>query len=173
MDFHPAGASPDRHENIIFQARLEPYRSLSPKGFSVLNILLLFLGLSVTFIFISTGAWLITAFFWAAIALLYLAFLANYRSAKEYEIILLSRNSLNIQQVTSSGKCKEYKLNPFWSKFSIQKDVGETEADMTVSHIYIRHRKLQIEIGRFLNPDEKERFSVHFQHALNIVKFGR
>ncbi len=170
MDYHPAGASLDRYEDIVFQARLEPYRSLGPKGFSVLVSLLIFCGLSLTFILIGTGVWLITVFFWAAIALLYLAFQANYRSAKEYEIIRLSRDSLDIQQVTASGKLKEYRFNPFWAKFSIQRDSYESESDIYVSHIYIKHRMLQIEIGRFLNPTEKERFALNFMRALNNIK---
>lgn len=172
MDYHPAGASPEHYRQTVFQARLEPYRSLSPKGFAILNLILLICALTLTFIFLNSAALLVIVFFWLAIGLLYLAFRLNYFSATAYEEITLSRECLDIIQVAASGQRKEYRFNPFWTKFSVQSEMSEEGSDLFISHMFINSKRQKIEIGRFLPPVEKERFSINFLRALNMVKDG-
>ena len=66
---------------VFFERVLLPHRSLPPHGFYVLMGLLGVTSIAVGIGFVAIGAWPICGFFGLDIALLYLAFRLNYRSA--------------------------------------------------------------------------------------------
>ena len=66
----------------IFSALLTPHRSLGPTGFLILMACLGGLSFVSGIIFVSIGAWPVFGFFGLDVLLVYLAFRANYRSAR-------------------------------------------------------------------------------------------
>jgi len=69
----------------IFSAIITPHRSLGPSGFLIFMLCLGGLSFISGVIFVSLGAWPVFGFFGLDVLLVYLAFRANYRSARAYE----------------------------------------------------------------------------------------
>ena len=90
--------------NII----LYPHRSLSPKGFLILMLCIIFVSFSIGAFFVLKGAWPVFGFFGLDVLLVYIAFKVNYHNAKRYEKIRLWENSLIIKKKSDNGK--SYKL---------------------------------------------------------------
>ena len=72
-------------EQVLFEARLSPHRSLSFTGFTILMLVLAGISLAIGITFLMMGAWPVFGFFGLDVALVWLAFRANYREARAYD----------------------------------------------------------------------------------------
>ena len=71
---------------FLFERVLLPHRSLPPRGFHLLMLVLGAVSLAVGIAFVSIGAWPVFGFFGLDVGLVYFAFRINYRSARHREI---------------------------------------------------------------------------------------
>ena len=152
-------------EAPLFHARLTPYRSLGRKGFMTLTFILLGCWFAVGIVFLSMGAWPIFGFFGLDVFGIWLAFRINYRSARQFEEVRLTRSELTVNKVAASGKAIQLKLNPFWTKFSIKRHPYAGVTALKLVSGGISHS-----IGEFLNPEDRESFGKAFQFALARAK---
>ena len=132
--------------NII----LYPHRSLSPKGFLILMLCIIFVSFSIGAFFMLKGAWPVFGFFGLDVLLVYIAFKVNYHDAKRYEKISLWENSLIIKKKSDNGKSNTWKFNPYWVRLEMKKSQSRS-SDLNLSS----HGKT-ISIGSFLSNQEKE-----------------
>ena len=132
--------------NII----LYPHRSLSPKGFLMLMLCIIFVSFSIGAFFMLKGAWPVFGFFGLDVLLVYIAFKVNYHNAKRYEKIRLWENSLIIKKKSDNGKSNTWKFNPYWVRLEMKKSQSRS-SDLNLSS----HGKT-ISIGSFLSNQEKE-----------------
>lgn len=132
--------------NII----LYPHRSLSPKGFLILMLCIIFVSFSIGAFFMLKGAWPVFGFFGLDVLLIYIAFKVNYHNAKRYEKIRLWENSLIIKKKSDNGKSNTWKFNPYWVRLEMKKSQSRS-SDLNLSS----HGKT-ISIGSFLSNQEKE-----------------
>ena len=132
--------------NII----LYPHRSLSPKGFLILMLCIIFVSFSIGAFFMLKGAWPVFGFFGLDVLLVYIAFKVNYHNAKRYEKIRLWENSLIIKKKSHNGKSNTWKFNPYWVRLEMKKSQSRS-SDLNLSS----HGKT-ISIGSFLSNQEKE-----------------
>ena len=132
--------------NII----LYPHRSLSPKGFLILMVCIIFVSFSIGAFFMLKGAWPVFGFFGLDVLLVYIAFKVNYHNAKRYEKIRLWENSLIIKKKSDNGKSNTWKFNPYWVRLEMKKSQSRS-SDLNLSS----HGKT-ISIGSFLSNQEKE-----------------
>tara|TARA_B100001167_G_C16691253_1_gene267109 strand:- start:307 stop:801 length:495 start_codon:yes stop_codon:yes gene_type:complete len=132
--------------NII----LYPHRSLSPKGFLMLMLCIIFISFSIGAFFMLKGAWPVFGFFGLDVLLVYIAFKVNYHNAKRYEKIRLWKNSLIIKKTSDNGKSNTWKFNPYWVRLEMKKSQSRS-SDLNLSS----HGKT-ISIGSFLSNQEKE-----------------
>jgi uncharacterized membrane protein len=165
FDYHPDGAQPDHYDRPIFEALLKPYRSLGRQGFIILMSALIACWLTVSLVFLSLGAWPILGFFGLDIALIYWAFRVNYRAAQAREEIVISKADLHIRQIAASGHISNHHFNPFWTRFHV-----ERRPDIGIIAMNIESRGQLLNIGSFLNPDDRERFATAFSSALHEAK---
>lgn len=151
----------------FFSAMLTPYRSLGPNGFL---LLMLFVG-AVSFIsglaFLLMGAWPVFGFFGLDALLIWLAFRLNYASAQAYEEVIVSRTEIIIRKVGPGKRRQEYRFNPFWVRLSITKleDEGVTKLSLT-------SRGKNVDLGNFLNPEDRTSFAGAMANALATAKAG-
>ncbi len=148
-----------------FHAVLTPYRSLGRQGFKILMVVLFGCWFLVGLVFLSLGAWPIFGFFGLDVLAIYLAFHFNYRSGRQHEEVRLSRDELLVRKVAASGKAVNHQLNPFWTKLSVVR-----HPFIGVTAITLASRRQRINIGDFLNPDDRESFSKALGLALARVK---
>ena len=117
------------------------------------------------FFYVMVGAWPVFAFLGLDVVLLYIAFRANYRSAKAYEEIIVRQDALIIRRVSARGKIQEITFNPYWVKLHLSRD-----EDDVVTKISVTARGERASLGQFLNPDDKTTFAKAFGSALFEAK---
>lgn len=145
----------------IFSATLRPYRSLSRNGFIILMLLFGGTCFCMGFFYVVAGAWPVFGFLGIDVLILYIAFKANYRSARAFEEIIVRRDALIVRRISPRGQIREMTFNPFWAKLHVKRD----EEDI-VTHISIASKGEYTDIGAFLNPDDKTTFAKAFGAAL-------
>src|SRR4051812_2258054 len=101
-------------EDTRFSALLTPHRSLEPKGFMVLMGAVCLVSFGTGLLFYMLGAWPVIGFMGLDVALIYIAFRLNYRAARLYETVDLTRDALTVTRVEPSGKAHVWSFNPYW-----------------------------------------------------------
>lgn len=142
-----------------FAAILTPHRSLGPKGFAVLMTAVCLVSFGTGLLFYLIGAWPVVGFMGLDVALIYIAFKLNYRSARLYETVGLTRNALTVTRVMPSGKAQSWSFNPYWVRLNLEDRVGRS------SELSIASHGKRLVFATFLTDHEREDFA----HALNAA----
>jgi len=132
-----------------FRARLTPNRSLSRAGFLLLMCVLVIASFATGMVFLLRGAWPVTGFFGLDVLLVYIAFRANYRSGRQFELVELTPRELTVTRVHASGRTESFGFNPYWVRLNLR-EWHDGRADLRLG----LHGK-EISFGRFLSNDEK------------------
>lgn len=166
---NPKTESPDLPDPDapFFAALLTPYRSLGPAGFRVLMLVVCAVCLVAGLMFLSLGAWPIFGFLGLDILLIFLAFRWNYRAARAFEEVQVSRSEIRVRKVLASGREQLYSCNPFWARLHVRE-----EEDEGVLRITLIARDMSVDIGGFLNPDDRTSFADALRRALALAKAG-
>jgi uncharacterized membrane protein len=151
----------------IFAVRLRPHRSLSKRNFHIL--ILVFSGMSffATLPFVIAGAWPVAGFMGLDVALLYLAFRANFRAARAYEDVRVTPIELMLAKVSPKGAKAEWRFHPSWVRLH-----KEEHAEFGVQRLALVSRGQSVEVGNFLGPDEKAAFATGLSRALAEARQG-
>jgi uncharacterized membrane protein len=112
----PAAAEPAP----VFERVLQPHRSLPPRGFHLMLGALGLFSLAVGTGFVLAGAWPVFGFFGLDIALFYLAFRLNYRSARRREIVRLGADALTVERIGIRGERGLWRFQPFWLRVVLE-----------------------------------------------------
>ncbi len=144
----------------LFDAVLEPHRSLSQSGFLTLMAAIITISFAAGIAFASMGAWPVFAFFGLDAVLIYMAFKINYRSAREYETIRLTEEKLTVVRVNAGGRVQRWSFQPYWLKVDIEDLPRQDSKLMLTSH------GKSLVIGSFLAPHERLDFARALETAL-------
>ena len=152
-------------KNPLFAALLTPHRSLSLKGIRrAVAVYALLAAIPALYFFLS-GAWPVVGFLGLDALALYWALIASRRSGDAFEQVTLWPDALEIRHVTPRGAEKSHRFNPFWVRLHIDRD-----PDDRVLRLTLRNRGDELEIGAFLNPDDKKSFALAFGDALTKAR---
>jgi len=144
-----AGPADPPLANVSFERVLLPHRSLPPHGFHVLMGLLGIISIAVGIGFVSIGAWPICGFFGLDVALLYLAFRLNYRSARQCETLRLADDQFTVERVGIYGERRLWRFQPFWLRVVPEERPDESNRLLLASH------GRSLAIGDFLPPPSR------------------
>lgn len=145
--------------HVFLETVLHPYRSLPRRGFILLMAGLAALSVLCGVICIAVGAWPIFGFFGLDVALVYVAFRASYRSARQHERVRLTEESLTVEQVSAKGARRRWRFEPFWIRVVFE------ESDETNSLALTSHGRTLV-VGRFLAPAERRTLAGQIRSAL-------
>jgi uncharacterized membrane protein len=151
----------------IFSAVITPHRSLGPRGFLIFMLCLGALSFTSGVAFVLIGAWPVCGFFGVDVLLVYLAFRANYRSARAYEEVSVTASELTVRQVNHRGGVREFTLNPLWVRLD-----RIVHAEFGIKRLFLVSRGRRLPIAAFLGPHEKESFALALSNALGKAKRG-
>jgi len=151
----------------FFTAVLTPHRSLGPNGFLVLMACLGAISFVAGILFWRIGAWPVFGFFGLDMALVWFAFRANYRSARAFEEIVVSRSEIAIRKVGPGRRYQEFRFNPFWVRLKVDRLDDEGVVKITLSS-----RGEEIDLGNFLNPGDRTSFAGAIANALAVARAG-
>ncbi len=143
---------------LHFDAVLHPHRSLSPVGFAILMAAIAGVSFLAGLAFWLMGAWPVVGFLGLDVLLVYVAFRASYRSAREYETLRLSNEVLEVRHVDPRGRVSAWQFQPYWVRVELGDDDLATLA-------LASHGRRQ-PIGRFLSPDERRDLAAALRDAL-------
>ena len=147
----------ERH--VFLEAVLYPYRSLSRRGFVTLMAALGGASLAAGVTCITVGAWPIFGFFGLDVALVYVAFRASYRSARQHEHLRLTERSLTVERVSARGARRRWRFEPYWIRVIFE------ERDETNSLTLASHGRT-LAVGQFLAPGARRDLAAQLQGAL-------
>jgi uncharacterized membrane protein len=119
---------------VFFERVLLPYRSLPPRGFHLLMLLLGLLSLIVGIVFVALGAWPIVGFFGIDVAALYLAFRLSYRSARRREVLRLAGDDFTVERIDIYGERRIWRFQPFWLRIVLEERADESNRLVIASH---------------------------------------
>lgn len=151
----------------FFTAVLTPYRSLGPNGFLILMACLGGVSFVAGVLFLQIGAWPVFGFFGLDMALIWMAFKLNYASARQYEEVSVSRSEIVIRKIGPGKRHLEYRFNPVWVRLSVKR-----LEDEGVTRIELSSRGETVDLGNFLNPEDRTSFAGAMSNALATAKAG-
>lgn len=149
---------------MLFDAVLQPHRSLSPRGFTILMILLGIVSFAAGISFISLGAWPVCGFFGLDVALVYLAFKLNYRAARNYETVQLTESTLRIARGGPKGVRESHSFQPHWVR--VEMDDPPEHA----SQLRLTSHGRSVIVGSFLPPEERADFARALRAELDRLR---
>jgi uncharacterized membrane protein len=147
-----------------FDVVLQPYRSLGPIGFVVLMAAIALAGAATGTVFFLIGAWPIPGFIGLDVVLVYIAFRVNYRRARSWERVRLTRAELVIERGAPDGRVRRWTFQPYWLRVEIDEPVRPGSRLTLTSH------GKRLEIGAFLPPEERLAFANSLRAALARLK---
>ena len=152
---HPTDVSPPPQTFL-----LRPHRSLSPAGFMVFMLGVGGVSFATGLLFYSIGAWPVVGFLGLDVALIYLAFRANYRAGERQEIVRLADHVLEVAQVSARGRRQTVQLSTAWLRIELAELAGG------VSRLCVRSGGQVVEIGAFLSDPERRDLAAALRAAL-------
>jgi uncharacterized membrane protein len=155
---HAAAVAPP--SRLFFERVLLPHRSLPPRGFHLLMLILGLINLAVGVGFVSIGAWPVFGFFGLDVALVYIAFRLNYRRAQRSEILRLAGDAFTVERVGVHGKRRMWRFQPFWLRVILEEHPDQSNRLFVASH------GLSIAIGDFLAPSARRELAATIREAL-------
>jgi len=143
-------------EPVFLDAILRPNPPASPRILLGLLIVVGCINLAFGLSFMLHGAWPVTPFMGADVALLAWALRASIRASKSFEHVTLTPQRLRIERGPARGAASEIALNPYWLRVEIDEEA------LVPSPLVLRDRGKSLKIGNFLGRDER----ISFAHAL-------
>jgi len=149
----------------LFAVQLSPHRAMNRQGIRWVIALTAVLAAIPGLTFYAMGAWPIMGFMGLDVLLLYWALSHSLRDGDAFEIVTLWPDRLHVRRVSARGRETEESFNPFFVRFVVDRD-----HEGKVTGLRITTREKQIEIGSFLNADDKARFAGMFGPELARAK---
>ena len=149
----------------LFAATLTPHRSLSRHGLRWV-VATMAVGASIPgMIFFSLGAWPIVGFLGLDVLAVWWALSASMRDGRRIEKVTLWPDELEFMRVSAGGREELVRFNPLFVKLVIDRDFNER-----TTGLHLRTRDADVELGAFLNADEKASFAKAFGTALKRAR---
>lgn len=145
---------------VVFERVLLPHRSLAPRAFQLLMLLLGLLSLGASIVFLFVGAWPVCGFFGLDVGLLYLAFRVSYRSARQHERLCLADDQFTVERVSIRGERRMWRFQPFWLRVVLEERLDESNRLSVASH------GRTLVIGDFLPPSSRRELAASLRGAL-------
>lgn len=149
----------------LFAATLTPHRSLTRRGLRYVVAGLAIAASIPGIIFFSMGAWPIVGFMGLDVLAVGWALWASMRDGKRIEKVTLWPDELELKRVNGGGKEELVRFKPDLVRLIIDRDYNER----TLA-IHLRTRESDIQIGSFLNADDKASFAKAFGTALRRAR---
>jgi uncharacterized membrane protein len=144
----------------FFERVLLPHRSLPLRNFHLLMGLLGLVSLAVGVGFVAVGAWPVIGFFGFDVALVYLAFRLNYRTARQSETIRLADDAFTVERVSVRGERRDWRFQPFWVRVILEERADASNRLLVASH------GRSLVIGDFVPPAARRELAATLRDAL-------
>jgi uncharacterized membrane protein len=145
---------------LFFERVLLPHRSLPPRSFHLLMLILGLFSIAVGTGFVIAGAWPVIGFFGLDVALIYVAFRLNYRSARRCERLRLAEDAFTVERIGIYGERRFWRFQPFWLRVILEERSDQSNRLLVASH------GRSLVIGDFLAPVGRRELAATIRDAL-------
>ena len=152
------------NSTILLDAVLKPSPTLPPKALLLVLAIVASLNLAFGIGFLLRGAWPVTPFMGADVALLAWAFRASRIAAEREEHLTLTPSLLTIANRPVKTERPDVQFNPYWVRMEMAEIPGRTSQLTLWSH------GKGVKIGAFLAPGERAKFATRLSEALRQAK---
>lgn len=157
----------DPFDQPIYQTRLTPHRSMTPRAFYIFIVAFCLAQVVFALPFLIMGAWPVAGFMGLDALALYIAFRISFRDARAYETLDVTPLELVFTKVAAGGRRREWRFNPSWVR--LEQTVHEEFGTLSVALV---SRGEAVEIGSFLGPDQKAELARNLSRALAAARMG-
>lgn len=151
-------------DRVFFDAVLEPNRPLNARGQLLLLGFVALVSLITGALFALHGAWPVTPFFGADVALLAFALHLSARASKRRERLTLTSERLLIERVSPSGAARREEINPYWLR------VDHEDPELVGCELALVSRGRRWIVGSFLGAEERASLADALRRALREVR---
>jgi uncharacterized membrane protein len=144
----------------FFERVLLPHRSLPSRNFHMLMGLLGLVSVAAGVGFVAVGAWPVIGFFGLDVALVYLAFRLNYRTARQSETIRLAGDVFSVERVGVRGERRNWRFQSFWVRVILEERPDASNRLLVASH------GRSLVIGDFVPPAARRELAATLRDAL-------
>ena len=153
-------------DRVFFDAVLEPNRPLGVKGHAVVLGFVALVSLIAGTLFVLQGAWPVTPFFGADVALLALAMNASVRASRRRERLTLTAQRLLIERISPNGAARREELNPYWLR------VDHEDPELMGCELALVSRGRRWIVGSFLGAEERATLAAALRRALSEARLA-
>jgi uncharacterized membrane protein len=153
-------------DRVFFDAVLEPNRPLGVKGHAVVLGFVALVSLIAGTLFALQGAWPVTPFFGADVALLALALNASVRASRRRERLTLTAQRLLIERISPNGAARREELNPYWLR------VDHEDPELMGCELALVSRGRRWIVGSFLGAEERATLAAALRRALSEARLA-
>ena len=154
----------DEAPTVHWESVLRPHRSLPPRGFHILMLLLSVVSFVYGCVFLLMGAWPVCGFFGLDVLLVYVFFRLNYRGARMREVLRLEGGDLTIERIGVRGDRRFWRMQAFWLRVEL------VEAPDGGNRLLVTSHGRSLAIGGFLAPEERRDLARELDAALRRWK---
>jgi uncharacterized membrane protein len=153
-------------DRVFFDAVLEPNRPLHRKGRAILLGLVALVSCIAALVFTLNGAWPVTPFFGADVALLALAMHISVRASRRRERLTLTSQKLLIERISANGASRREELNPYWLR------VEHEDPELMGCELALVSRGRRWVVGSFLGAEERASLAQALRGALREARLA-
>ncbi|HEY6578317.1 MAG TPA: DUF2244 domain-containing protein [Rhizomicrobium sp.] len=154
-------------ESVLFTATLRPNPPMSAAALKTVIAGVTIINLAFATYFMLRGAWPVTPFMGADVALLALALRASRNAAGRREEVHITPAILRVDRYPSRGAPSHVEFNPYWVRVELDEPVRSTSRLTLASH------GRAVQIGGFLPPQEKLSVAQTLRGALRRARETR
>jgi len=153
-------------DRVLFDAVLEPNRPLGPKGHALVLGFVALVSLIAALAFALQGAWPVTPFLGADVALLALAMHISVRASRKRERLVLTPERLLIERISANGAARREELNPYWLR------VDHEDPELVGCELALVSRGRRWIVGSFLGAEERASLAAALRRALSDARLA-
>jgi uncharacterized membrane protein len=153
-------------DRVFFDAVLEPNRPLHAKGRAIVLGFVALVSFIAALVFTLNGAWPVTPFFGADVALLALAMHVSVRASRRRERLTLTSQKLLIERISASGASRREELNPYWLR------VEHEDPELMGCELALVSRGRRWVVGSFLGAEERASLADALRGALREARLA-
>jgi uncharacterized membrane protein len=147
-------------QTVFLDTVLAPHRSLPKAGFVAVMAVFGAISGAAGIAFVLHGAWPVMGFFGLDVALVYLAFRLNYRTARRQEHIRLVSDALTVERLGVRGERWSWRFQPYWLRVTLEERTDESNRLIISSH------GRSLALGSFLGAGERRSLAALLHDAL-------
>ena len=157
----------DKTNPKTWRATLTPHRSLSREGFVILMSVIAGMNFAGGLFFYVIGAWPVIGFMGLDLALIWLAFRANFADAQRAEHIEITAHELVLERIAERRSPQVTRFMRRWVRVELEEDRDRE----LIGSLYLRFRGKRTEIASFLGAQERLALAQALKAALTNPHF--